>query len=227
MRLRYLLLAQGLVAVSIGLTLAGCNPFALPVLAAHVMGYGEEANIQFHFPKEAKRVAVVVNLTRHSQVDVGHFDRDVNIWLAPKIFDYVKGKQEVVHAQKIHKWLDEHPGWKTPAEVGRGVNADHVVFVEIRDIGFYEKEGWTNMYKGRAECSVTIYSLGKEEDDVQPIWGPKNYTFRFPNGLRPIPSSDLSVAQYREAFVRHVAERLSWLFVPHPSSLEYGDDLGQ
>jgi hypothetical protein len=226
MRLRVHLLAQGLVALCIGSFLAGCNILAIPLMAAHVMGYGDEANIQFRFPKDARRVAVVVNLTRHHQVDVGHFDRDVSNWLAPKIADYTKGKPEIIRAHNVHKWMDENPSWKSAVEAGRGLNADHVVFVEIRDVSFYEKEGWTNMYKGRAECTVTVYRLGSEVDEAEPIWGPKNSTHRFPNGLRPIPSSDLSVSQFREAFVRHTAERLSWIFVPHDSSLEYGDDHG-
>lgn len=226
MRLRYHLLAQGLVATLV-LILAGCNPFALPFLAAHVMGYDEDANIQFHFPKDARRVALVVNLTRHAQVDVGHFDRDVNLYLAPKLHEYLQKKPEIIRATAVHKWLDEHPDWKTPYEIGRGLSADHVVFVELRGVSFYDKEGWTNIYKGKAECSVTVYRVGTEADEAEPVWGPKNYTYRFPNGLRPIPSSDLSVPQFREAFVRHVAERLSWIFVPHASSLEYGDDSGQ
>jgi len=226
MRFRTILLAQGFVALGV-LAVAGCNPFALPVLAAHVMGYGDEANIEYHFPKGAKRVAVVVNLTRHAQVDVGHFDRDVNNYLSPKIFEYTSGKPEIIRATAVHKWLDEHPDWKTPTDIGRGLNADHVVFVELRGVSFYDKEGWTNVYKGRADCCVTVYRVGSEADEAEPVWGPKNYSHRFPNGLRPIPSSDLSVPQFREAFVRHVAERLSWIFVPHESSLEYMDDTGQ
>jgi hypothetical protein len=218
MRLRHHLLAQALVATLVVVALGGCNPFAFPILVAHVMGVGDKANIQFEFPEDAKRVAVVVHSSRHHQV---------NNWLAPKIYEYTKDKPKIIRATEVHKWLDEHPDWKTPFDIGRGLNADHVVFVEVRRVSFYEKEGWTNMYNGRAECSVNIYRVGSDVDEAGPIWGPRNYTYRFPNGLRPIASTDMNVAQFREAFVRHVADRLSWIFVPHPSSLEYEDAAGQ
>jgi hypothetical protein len=225
MRLRYHLLVQGFVATLLVLAMGGCNPFAFPVLVAHVMGVGDKANIQFEFPNDAKYVALVVNLTNHRQVDIGHFDRDVSNWLAPKVHEYTKDKPKIIRAPAVHKWLDEHPDWKTPFDIGRGLGADHVVFVELRHVSFYQKEGWTNMYGGRAECSVSIYRIGNETDEAGPIWGPKNYTYRFPNGLDEIASSDMNVGQFRESFLRHVAERLSWIFVPHPSSLEYGDDI--
>src|SRR3954447_2723411 len=133
MRLRYFLLTQAFVVVAtLGvLTLSGCNPFAFPILAAHVMGYGEEANVQFHFPKDAKRLAVVVHMSRHSQVEMGHFDRDVATYLAPKIHSYTEKKPDVIRITKVQKWMDEHPNWKTPNEIGRGLEADHVVFIEM------------------------------------------------------------------------------------------------
>ena len=224
MRLRSHLLMQGFCAALVVLALGGCNFMAVPLLFAHVMGVGDKANIQYTFPKDARRVAIVVNQTRHNQADVGHFDRDVNNYLAPRVFDYVKGSQEIIRATKVHKWLDEHPDWKTPYEIGRGLEADHIVFVEMRNVTFYEKEGWTNMYKGKAECNVTVYRIGTDADEAEPIWGPKNYSFVFPRGLRPIASSDVPVAQFREAFVRHVSERLAWIFVPHADNEEYGDN---
>src|SRR5262245_2888202 len=192
MRIRYHLLAQALAATFVLTALSGCDLLAIPLMTAHVLGVDERANIQFQFPKDTKNVAVVVNLTNHRQVDVGHFDRDVATMLAPKIHEYLDGKPKIIRSAAVHKWLDEHPDWKTPYDIGRGTGADHVVFVELRRVSYYQKEGWTNMYAGRAECSVSIYRLGSEADEAGPIWT-KNYTYRFPTGLTEIASSDLSV----------------------------------
>ena len=49
---------------------------------------------------------------------------------------------------------------------------------------------------------------------------------RFPAGMKPMTDSDLPLGQFRELFIRHTAERLSWIFVPHASSEEYSDDKG-
>jgi hypothetical protein len=204
----------------------GVNPLALILIPAHVLGYGDKVNIKFNFPDDAKKVAVVVHMPTHNQVDVGHFDRDVNNVLAKKIADYTQKKPDVYLAGKVHKWLDEHHDWKTPYDIGRGLHADHVVFIEMRKVSFFERDGWTHVYKGSAEVSVGVYRIGNDADEAEPIFGPETMTIRFPNTIKPIYSDDVTVSQFREAFVRHVAERLSWTFVPHASNLEYSDDNG-
>jgi hypothetical protein len=73
---------------------------------------------------------------------------------------------------------------------------------------------------------VGVYRIGNDADEAEPIFGPETMTIRFPNTIKPIYSDDVTVSQFREAFVRHVAERLSWTFVPHASNLEYSDDNG-
>jgi hypothetical protein len=201
----------------------GCNPLALFLIPAHVMGVGDSANIKFKFPKDAKRVAVVVHMPSHNQVEVGHFDRDVNNLLAKKVADYLDRRPVVVLAAKVHQWLDENHDWKTPYEIGRGLKVDHVIFIEIRRVSFYEREGWTQYYKGLAEMSLGVYRVGSEADESIPIYGPESVTIRYPNTVRPVSSSELSLSQFRELFVRHAAERLSWYFVPHATNLEYGD----
>lgn len=204
--------------------LVGCNPLALILLPMDMMGVGDKANIQYTFPKDAKRVAIVVHLGKHHQIDVGHFNRDVNSLLSMKVASYLSKKPDIILAGKVHQWMDENPDWKTPYDIGRGLNADHVVFIELRRITFYEKEGWTQFYKGNCEAAVTIHRVGTEQDEAIPIWGPQTYSMRFPSGVKPMTDADLSLSQFRELFVRHTAERLSWIFVPHPSSAEFGDE---
>lgn len=206
------------------ISLVGCNPFALFLIPAHVAGWGDKANIKWHFPDDAKRVAIVVHMPNHNQLEVGHFDRDINTALSRKVADYVKKRPEIILAGKVNKWLDEHQEWKTPYDIGRGLKADHVVFIEVRRVTFYDREGWTHMYKGTAEMSIGLYRVGNDVDEAQPINGPETVTLRYPNTNRPVFATEITQVQFREAFVRHVAERLSWYFVPHASNLEYGDE---
>jgi hypothetical protein len=189
----------------------------------HVLGVGDKANIKFTFPEDAKKIAIVVHMPSHNQLEVGHFDRDVNTYLSKKVADYTGRKPNVILASRVNKWLDENHDWKTPYEIGRGLKADHIVFVEIRRISFYEREGWTQYFKGTAEMSLGVYRIGSEADEALPIYGPETVTIRYPNTIRPLSSADINVSQFREAFIRHVAERLSWHFVPHPTNVEYGD----
>ena len=42
--------------------------------------------------------------------------------------------------------------------------------------------------------------------------------------FEPMTDADLTLSQFRTLFIRHTAERLSWIFVPHATNLEYGDD---
>lgn len=210
--------------VVISLALAGCQLLAPVLLVMDMAGVDDKANIQYHFEKDAQRVAVVVHLSKQPQTDIGHFDRDVANLLAMKIANYTKKKPEIIIAAKVQKWMDEHQDWKTPEEIGRGVNADYVVFVEVRRLGFYEKEGWTQFYKGTCEATVTVHRSGKEAEETVPPWGPSSCSIRFPAGMKPMTDADLTLPQFRTLFIRHTAERLSWIFVPHATNLEYGDD---
>lgn len=223
MRLRHLvIICAGLTILCVG-TL-GCALMAPVLLGMDMLGVDDKANIKYHFEKDAKRVAVVVVQSRSHQIDVGHFDRDVNNQLSQLIAAYTKKKPEIILAAKVQKWLDEHQEWKTPYEIGQGLNVDYVVFIDLRRIGFYEKEGWKQFYKGTCEASVGVYRIGTNEDQAVPVWGPNSTSIRFPAGMRPLSDSELTLSQFTELFVRHTAERLSWIFVPHASNQEYGDE---
>ncbi len=208
-----------------GLALAGCSFLAPVLLIMDMAGVDDKANIKYKFEKEAKRVAVVVHLSKQPQMDIGHFDREVANLLAMKIANYTSKKPEIVVATKVQKWMDEHQDWKTPEEIGRGVNADYVVFVEIRRLGFYEKEGWTQFYKGTCEATVSVHrSTGNDAEETVPASEPFSRSIRFPAGMKPMTDADLTLQQFRGLFIRHTAERLSWIFVPHATNEEYGDD---
>jgi hypothetical protein len=207
-----------------GLALAGCSFLAPVLLVMDMAGVDDKANIKYKFEKDAKRVAVVVHLYKQPQMDIGHFDREVGNLLAMKIANYTNKKPEIVISTKVQKWMDEHQDWKTPEEIGRGVNADYVIFVEIRRLGFYEKEGWTQFYKGTCEASVSVHRSVKENDETVPPSEPFSCSIRFPAGMKPMTDSELSLPEFRGLFIRHTAERLSWIFVPHPTNEEYGDD---
>lgn len=202
----------------------GCALMAPVLLTMDMMGVDDKANIQYHFEKDAKRVAVVVHLGKNHQIDVGHFDRDINNLLSLLIAGYTKKKPEIILAAKVHKWMDEHQDWKTPYDIGQGLNVDYVVFVELRRISFYEKEGWKQFYKGSCDASVSVHRIGTDLDQANAVWGPKTYSMHFPPGVRPLTESEVSLTEFRELFLRHTAERLSWIFVPHPSNAEYSDD---
>lgn len=212
------------VSLLVACGLWGCSLLAPGLLIMDMMGVEDERNIQYHFEKEAKRVAIVCHLDRHHQIDVGHFDRDVNNLLSQLVAGYTKKKPEIILAAKVHQWMDEHQDWKTPYEIGQGLNVDYVVYIEMRRIGFYEKEGWKQFYKGTCDASVSVHRIGTDSDQAIPVWGPNSYGPRFPTGMRPLSDSEVTLSQFRELFVRHVAERLSWIFVPHSSSKEYSDD---
>ncbi|MFO0811697.1 MAG: hypothetical protein U0796_00655 [Gemmatales bacterium] len=202
----------------------GCALMAPVLLTMDMLGVDDKANIQYHFEKDAKRVAIVTHLGKHSQIDVGHFDREVNHVLSLLVAGYTKKKPEIVLAAKVHKWMDEHPDMKSPYEIGQGLNVDYLVFVELRRVGFYEKEGWKQYYKGTCDASVSIHRIGTDQDQAVPVWGPNSYSFKYPPGMRPLSDSEVTLSQFRELFLRHTAERLSWIFVPHASSKEYSDD---
>ena len=58
------------IALLVACGLWGCGMLAPVLLTMDMLGVEDKANIQYHFEKDAKRVAVVCHLGKHHQIDL-------------------------------------------------------------------------------------------------------------------------------------------------------------
>jgi len=210
-------------------SLMGCQILAPFYLAAIMMGYDQRIPPAFEFPEDAKRIVVVTYTDLDAQVELGHIDQELNDVLSRMLFqgfDEPKNalvdkprKIDVIKASRVARWQDEHHDWTTmdPAEIGAALKADYVIYLEVGKIRLYEDGPNQILYRGHADVTVSVVRV--ENDEV--AFGPETLSIHFPKD-RPIPvSPDLPPSKFRREFIRRMAERISWFFLPHESGEEF------
>jgi hypothetical protein len=115
-------------------------------------------------------------------------------------------KIEVVRNDEVANWIDNN-NWDQIdfRTVGRGVNADMVVAIELEGVRL--TEGPT-LYRGRAAVTLTAYDM-KEGGKI--AYRREPFDFAFPvNGARH--STEISEASFRRQFVHTLAEQIAKRF---------------
>jgi len=217
-------------------TLSGCEIFAPFYVAAMMMGYDTRRDPAFTFPEDAKRIAVISYADSDTLIEMGHVDHELNETLSRTLFqEWDTGKNEaplealtkkkvkpqVIKSSKVARWQDEHEDWRSlqPAEMGRELKADYVIYVEIAKCSIYET-GSKVLYHGQAEVTITVVRVENEEI----AFGPETMSIEYPRG-RPIPvSNEIPPLKFRREFIRRMAQQVSWLFIPHESGDEFSKD---
>jgi hypothetical protein len=125
---------------------------------------------------------------------------------------------QVVPHQKILDWMDKQPENVTDfIEVGKGVNADMVVGVELDSFRIHDG---TTLLRGRARVSVKVYDLaagGKlvYETPPQDIIYPEN-------GSRPASTDNEQAFKY--LFLDVLSRRIAKDFYSYDRAKDYGED---
>lgn len=151
---------------------------------------------------EGQRVAVICVSVANSygpNAVTNRVNRDLQRLLAAKITGI-----EMVRDAEVADWLDHHDWTDIDYfEVGRGVQADKVVVVELnRPLAL--REG-PNLYRGKADFTVTVIDVNNS--------GEKHFRrrveeFRWPAQAR----YGVSESKFEQAFTLRVAERVGQYF---------------
>ncbi len=212
---RWLLVLGGVMTLG----LSGCSLVNLIYFIAILGGMQTTSDPKFTFPEDARRIAVVTTADYTTQVNTVHLDQDLNELIARKLFEGFDGDRKtrhikVIKASKVAKWQDEHPNWRSldPVEIGRALDANYVIYVELAQVAFYEDGPSKYLYRGKADLGVTVYRVD-EEDGETPM--PRDELhFEYPKG-RPIPVADLPLNRFRREFLNRLSNEVVWYFIPH------------
>ena len=125
-------------------------------------------------------------------------------------------KIKVVDAQKANKWCEENK-WEEYVEVGKALQADVVVGVELEKFGIYQAR---TLYQGKANASVHVYDCkdgGKvlfEKILPQTVYPPNAY----------IQTSDVQESEFRREFIAVLADQIARHFYGHDPYADLGRD---
>jgi hypothetical protein len=151
-------------------------------------------------------------------------DRDLSEQLRKQMKQMAEAsgdKITFVNLRKVEEYKSTHPNWhEDVAAVGRDLQGDYVIYLEIRSLSLFEK-GSRELFHGQAEISVSLYHVGDADSDPER----KEFHGVYPSARGPVPvDQETNLTDFREQFLSYVARRISWYFVGHPTRDTYMDD---
>jgi hypothetical protein len=204
------------VLASAAVTLTGCNYL---LLAGYLLG--GPPSIEPEFDKETglsmtdKDVTVAVVCTAPPDVKLtySHIDHDVAKLVASRLF---LKKIQVVNPDKVNDWLDRHPDWDTPEELGATFGVKYVIYVELQDFGLHEKHS-AELYRGRADVLVSVWAM--EGDEGEQIFS-RDVESIFPRAV-PRSTYETKYTTFKREYLEVLSDDIGKLFY----ETYHGDDI--
>lgn len=164
-------------------------------------------DVQPKFPGlEKKRVAVVC-VSDQSTFGPDSVTISVARMLSANLLKNVKDI-EIIPQSKIENWKDSN-GWGDldELEIGKGVNADMVVWVEIPSFSIHEG---STMLKGRAQITTNVFDINKGGSLV---FTSGEEEFVYPRDGRP--SLQISERDFESKYIEKLAVYIGQNFCKH------------
>ncbi len=164
-------------------------------------------------PHQKNGVVKVVVLTSSAPdlpADVKNVERTLAFEFNKRLQDRCtehKEKVVVVSATEIENYKKKNPDWvkMSPVEIGKSLEADYLIDIEVLSMSLFEEGSGKEFLRGRSQISVTAFDLSKKLSE--PAFSPPECNFLFPLG-HPEAKFDVSISQFRQAFIRRIAEQL-------------------
>lgn len=134
-----------------------------------------------------------------------------------KLNNGLEDGSQVIAPGKIEEWIDEN-GWNENdyVELGKGVDADMVVAIEIASYSLMEG---STLFKGRSDVTVTVYDI--EKDGQVPYSAPPNH-FVFPKHGRP--AIQTSERAFEAFYLAQLTTMISNQFIAHDRLESFASD---
>lgn len=117
---------------------------------------------------------------------------------------------DAVEPEYVRAWIDEHPDWETADEIGRALEADYVVEVELNSFDLYEKHN-TTLFRGRTEAYIHTYQI-TEADGAEKLFT-KDVNFMYPTKM-PRSAYDTTEIDFKREFLSRLGEEVGFMFYP-------------
>jgi hypothetical protein len=190
---------------------AGCTPVLFTALYALK---GNDIEAEFGGLKNKKVVVVCRSLA-----GLQYQDSRAAKELAQQINGMLKAnvkKIKLVEQRKVDQWTDENT-WDEFAEVGKALDAELVVGVELEQFRLYQGQ---TLYQGRASVMVHVFDCKKGGDPL--------YEKSVPQIIYPpntcIQTSERPESQFRREFIHVIAEQTTRYFYGYDPYNDYARD---
>jgi len=159
-------------------------------------------------------VAVLCEAPLELQHDFGNLDREIAKYLTFRLREH---QVVAVHHERVQAWLDEHPDWDSPSELGEALGVTYVIHIEIERHSLFEKNN-QNLLRGRTEGLLSVHEMS------QGGGGKRIYTrdirARHPR-LAPRSTYNTTLSNFKREYLSRLSDQLGWFFYEH----HHGDDI--
>jgi hypothetical protein len=160
-----------------------------------------------------KRVVVVCRPMTSSVYANPGVAKDISRQLGLLLQRHVRGI-ELVDQRKVAEWMDANT-WDDYAEVGRALEADVVVGIDLEDFDIYQGQ---TLYQGKASFAIKVYDcrtggLLFEKSPPQAVYPPNH----------GVSTQDQQESDFRREFVRVLSDQIARHFYPHDPGAAYWD----
>ena len=160
------------------------------------------------------KVAVACFAPKELQWDNAEVDHELAEFVAHRLYSH---KITVCRPDQVRAWIDAHPDWDKPEEIGEGVEVTHVIFIDLSKYSLYEHDA-PHLYRGRAEAVIKV--VEKQPDGEWNETFVKDLISVYPLAV-PRPASQESFGTFKRKYL----ERLSEVIGRHFYEYYNGDDL--
>ena len=137
--------------------------------------------------------------------------------LLQKRCDENKEKVSVKKSSLIDTYKKENPEWRSesPYDIGKKLNADYVIDIEVRDIGIVMPGSLQQFLKGKAKIGISVFDLSKSTKE--PVHNPPEVNFDYPE-TGEVSVHDVPYSTFRQRFIKHIGQKLVLQFTAHTSN---------
>jgi len=126
---------------------------------------------------------------------------------------------QIVPQNQIENWQDTHSWDRVDfREIGRGVEAEKVVAIEIDSYSIHEG---STLYKGRSMVTTTVYDLTDDEGQIVYSQGPGEYLFP-KSHARPVMST--TEQQFEALYLSKLVDNIARHFYEHDKAEGIAED---
>ena len=209
-RARWLLLAAA------ALPMTGCNYL---ILAGYLIGGPPSIEPDFDavtnesMTDSGVTVAVVCYAAPETKWDFDAIDSEIAKYVTYRLHAH---KIKVVNPDRVNAWLDENDQWDEPQEIGRALDVNYLVYIDLQSFNLYE-ENSAQLYRGRSEAVISVYKMDEEDGDR--IYT-KELTSRFPLAV-PRSTYEVTYSNFKREYLSRLSEEIGRLFYEYYN----GDDI--
>ncbi|MEX0717483.1 MAG: hypothetical protein WD066_12900 [Planctomycetaceae bacterium] len=161
-------------------------------------------------------VAVVCYVPPERKFEFPGIDHELAKHVCHRLKDH---NVQVIRPELVRSWLDEHPNWDRPEEIGKAFDTSYVIYLDVLDFSLYEY-GRSDLYRGRSEVTIRVTAVNpRNKDEWEEVYT-DSLISQWPTEI-PRHTQDITYERFKLGYLARLSEEIGRYFYEHFN----GDDI--